>query len=73
MRQQVGLPSDQNQYVHRLGRTARAGKDGRGLMLLTDAEKGFLREVLSYLRFSQVIDQSRKVRISGERISEMSP
>eukprot|EP00752_Nemacystus_decipiens_P004212 g3849.t1 len=42
---QVGLPSDSNQYVHRLGRTARAGKGGSGLLVLTEAEKGFIREV----------------------------
>ncbi|CAN0196110.1 unnamed protein product, partial [Ectocarpus sp. 12 AP-2014] len=42
---QVGLPSDTNQYVHRLGRTARAGKGGSGLLVLAEAEKGFIREV----------------------------
>ncbi|CAN0477403.1 unnamed protein product, partial [Scytosiphon promiscuus] len=42
---QVGLPADQNQYIHRLGRTARAGKGGSGLVLLTEAEQGFVREV----------------------------
>lgn len=42
---QVGLPSDSNQYVHRLGRTARAGKSGSGLLVLTEAEQGFIREV----------------------------
>jgi len=41
----VGIPSDSNQYVHRLGRTARAGKGGSGLLVLTEAEKGFIREV----------------------------
>ena len=57
---QVGLPADQNQYIHRLGRTARAGKGGSGLLLLTEAEQGFVREVgcwpkfglLSVLRFT---------------------
>ena len=42
---QVGLPADKNQYIHRLGRTARAGKGGSGLVLLTEAEQGFVREV----------------------------
>merc|ERR1740123_2345877 len=31
---QVSLPSDKAQYVHRLGRTARAGKSGQGMLLL---------------------------------------
>ena len=39
---QVGMPSDKNQYVHRLGRTARAGKTGDGVLLLADFERFFL-------------------------------
>ncbi|KAL9060785.1 MAG: hypothetical protein Q9162_000489 [Coniocarpon cinnabarinum] len=31
---QVGLPPSRDQYVHRLGRTARAGKEGEGWLLL---------------------------------------
>jgi ATP-dependent RNA helicase MSS116 len=40
---QVGLPSEKDQYVHRVGRTARAGKDGRAVIILTDRESFFLR------------------------------
>ncbi|KAG9318189.1 P-loop containing nucleoside triphosphate hydrolase protein [Chiua virens] len=40
---QVGLPSSGEQYIHRLGRTARAGRSGRGVIILTPAESGFLR------------------------------
>lgn len=40
---QVGLPSSSEQYIHRLGRTARAGRSGRGVMILTPHESGFLR------------------------------
>lgn len=40
---QVGLPADKAQYVHRIGRTARAGKSGSGILLLCDFEApGFL-------------------------------
>ncbi|KAL8943673.1 MAG: hypothetical protein Q9211_000908 [Gyalolechia sp. 1 TL-2023] len=39
---QVGLPSDADAYTHRVGRTARAGKDGRAVILLTDAESFYL-------------------------------
>lgn len=42
---QVSLPSDKAQYVHRLGRTARAGKSGQGMLLLADFEKYFLRQL----------------------------
>ena len=40
---QVGLPADADTYTHRVGRTARAGKDGRAVLLLTQAEAFFLR------------------------------
>ena len=40
---QVGLPSDSDAYTHRVGRTARAGKDGRAVILLTDAESFYIR------------------------------
>lgn len=40
---QVGLPSNGEQYVHRVGRTARAGNDGRAILLLTQAESFFLK------------------------------
>ncbi|PYH44752.1 DEAD/DEAH box helicase [Aspergillus saccharolyticus JOP 1030-1] len=39
---QVGLPADPEQYVHRVGRTARAGNDGRAVILLTKRESFFI-------------------------------
>ncbi|KAH7927075.1 DEAD-domain-containing protein [Leucogyrophana mollusca] len=39
---QMGLPSSAEQYIHRLGRTARAGAGGRGIILLSNAESFFL-------------------------------
>lgn len=42
---QVGLPSDRDTYIHRLGRTARAGAEGRGIIVLSAAEKVFLRQL----------------------------
>lgn len=40
---QVGLPSNGEQYVHRVGRTARAGADGRAIILLTEGESFFMK------------------------------
>ncbi|CAL6275350.1 unnamed protein product [Bathycoccus prasinos] len=42
---QIGLPSSREQYVHRLGRTGRAGKTGEGLLILADFEKYILRSM----------------------------
>ena len=40
---QVGLPTDADAYTHRVGRTARAGKDGKAILLLTEAESFYLK------------------------------
>ncbi|KAJ8621714.1 hypothetical protein MRB53_030243 [Persea americana] len=42
---QVGLPSDREQYIHRLGRTGRKGKQGKGFLLLAPWEEFFLASV----------------------------
>ncbi|XP_057454791.1 DEAD-box ATP-dependent RNA helicase 31-like [Lotus japonicus] len=42
---QVGLPSDREQYIHRLGRTGRRGKEGQGILLLTPWEEFFLSTI----------------------------
>mmetsp|Transcript_28951 Transcript_28951/g.43731 ORF Transcript_28951/g.43731 Transcript_28951/m.43731 type:complete len:732 (+) Transcript_28951:146-2341(+) len=39
---QVGAPSDKAQYIHRLGRTARAGSSGIGVIILSDFERIFI-------------------------------
>lgn len=40
---QLGLPASGEQYVHRVGRTARAGNDGRAVILLNENESYFPR------------------------------
>ncbi|TKY64060.1 DEAD-box ATP-dependent RNA helicase 31 [Spatholobus suberectus] len=42
---QVGLPADREQYIHRLGRTGRRGKEGQGILLLAPWEDFFLHTV----------------------------
>ncbi|XP_022158751.1 DEAD-box ATP-dependent RNA helicase 31-like [Momordica charantia] len=42
---QVGLPADREQYIHRLGRTGRKGKEGQGILLLAPWEEFFLSTV----------------------------
>ncbi|KAL8115105.1 hypothetical protein AgCh_021795 [Apium graveolens] len=49
---QVGLPADKEQYIHRLGRTGRKGKEGLGVLLLAPWEKFFL-STLSDLPLSE--------------------
>ena len=42
---QFGLPESREAYVHRLGRTGRAGKKGKGWLILTPFEMSFLNEL----------------------------
>lgn len=40
---QMGVPSDKEQYVHRVGRTGRAGKGGRAVIILAPEEMWFVK------------------------------
>lgn len=40
---QFDPPDDPRDYIHRVGRTARAGKEGKSLLFLLPSELGFLR------------------------------
>ncbi|TYJ06579.1 hypothetical protein E1A91_A12G243600v1 [Gossypium mustelinum] len=42
---EMGIPSDREQYIHRLGRTGREGKDGEGILLIAPWEGYFLDEI----------------------------
>ena len=61
---QVGNPPDRAQYLHRLGRTARAGRDGAGLLLLCDYE-GYWLPLIGDLPVTRVppppLDEARAV------------
>jgi len=42
---QVGAPDSTETYIHRLGRTARSGKTGRGLLIVAPFEDYFLQDL----------------------------
>jgi ATP-dependent RNA helicase MSS116 len=42
---QFGIPESREQYIHRLGRTGRAGAEGKGWMVLGPFESLFLEEL----------------------------
>lgn len=42
---QIGAPTNPEQYIHRLGRTGRAGKKGQGILILTPFEKKFIEHL----------------------------
>ena len=48
----VGIPFDLQNYIHRIGRTGRAGRDGLAITLITPQEKKMLRELEKVSRSS---------------------
>lgn len=43
---QIGAPKNAEQYVHRLGRTGRAGKDGKGFLIISELEMKYAAQEL---------------------------
>ncbi|KIJ07927.1 hypothetical protein PAXINDRAFT_173192 [Paxillus involutus ATCC 200175] len=62
---QYDPPDDPRDYIHRVGRTARAGKVGKSLMFLLESELGFLR----YLKDAKV--PLNEFTFPAERISNV--
>jgi len=58
---QVGLPENREQYIHRLGRTGRAGKRGEGLLLLAPFEEKFLSSNLKKLDITRNEEASKLI------------
>ena len=45
---QIGLPKNSDDYVHRIGRTGRAGKSGEGWLFVGDDERGLYRQKMGH-------------------------
>lgn len=68
---QVGIPSDKESYVHRLGRTARAGADGRGTFIISAHETWFSKWELKDIAFNEHpadLTARNEVKIIAERM-----
>ena len=54
---QVGVTS-KDQYIHRLGRTARSGKDGKGISLILPFEEMYMRNELKSFNLKELDHES---------------
>ena len=71
---QYDPPDDPRDYIHRVGRTARAGKVGKSLLFLMESELGFLR----YLKEAKVplnefVFPADRIENVQTQVSFMSP
>ncbi|XP_054775924.1 probable DEAD-box ATP-dependent RNA helicase 48 isoform X1 [Prosopis cineraria] len=65
---QVGIPTDREQYIHRVGRTGREGKEGECILLIAPWEEYFLDEIkdLPLTRFPLPdIDPETKLQVEN--------
>ena len=56
----VDLPEETESYVHRIGRTARAGADGAALSFVSAEERGLLRAIERLIKKSIEIDKDHE-------------
>ena len=72
---QMGVPSNREQYIHRLGRTGRAGKKGEGVLVLSPEESFFAKKDIADLPLSVLEDRAtpedaRAVSAAMSRVSD---
>ena len=68
---QVGIPSDKESYIHRLGRTARAGAEGRGIFIIAHPETFFSKWTLKEITFEPTeadLSAKNEIRQVAERM-----
>lgn len=66
----LDIPQEKEAYVHRIGRTARAGKSGKAITFITQYEDRFLKEVEEYIGFSINKESLEVLALTKEEISE---
>ncbi|KAH8885300.1 ATP-dependent RNA helicase MSS116 precursor [Thozetella sp. PMI_491] len=70
---QAGIPPDKESYIHRLGRTARAGAEGSGTFIITASEMYFPQYVLKEIPFvEQPADLSARELVASAA-SQLDP
>jgi len=48
------VPSHSEDYVHRIGRTGRAGKKGEAIMFVTPSDRGYYQDILNLINFKEI-------------------
>jgi ATP-dependent RNA helicase RhlE len=64
------LPNEPESYVHRIGRTARAGADGAALSFCDQSERPYLRDIESLMKRNVAVVEHRLVETPSEAAVE---
>jgi ATP-dependent RNA helicase RhlE len=67
------LPNEPESYVHRIGRTARAGARGVALSLCDASERTYLREIERLTRTPITVVEKHPFAASGRELSDQAP
>lgn len=59
------LPNEPESYVHRIGRTARAGADGRAIAFCEPEERAFLRDIERLIRQQVDVETDHPYALAG--------
>ncbi|PRP78120.1 hypothetical protein PROFUN_13922 [Planoprotostelium fungivorum] len=77
---QLGAPADVEQYIHRIGRTGRAGNDGDGFILLDPLEMNFMDKLKtkdlpfkSYERMQEAEGGLKEAKVSFNKAAAEIP
>ena len=65
----VDVPLEKEAYVHRIGRTARAGKSGKAITFVTPYEDRFLNDIEEYIGF-KIPEKSLEEIVLDEKLLE---
>ena len=67
------IPYDNESYVHRIGRTGRAGRDGKAILFITPKENRLLRSIEKSTRQSiKPMAMPSNEEVSGQRIHQFT-
>lgn len=66
------LPPDSKTYIHRVGRTARAGKSGKAISMVTQYDAEILQRIEAALgkKLKEFPSEREEVMVLGERVDE---